>query len=205
MGIVTRVCVLRSGGEYTPAHVQWLARQVPGLVCISDVDVTGVPIIPLRHSWPGWWSKMELFSDILDGDLLYLDLDTVVIGDLAELETVAKTTMLSDFYFPHRPASGLMYIAQSDKAKAWQEWMKNPTGHQRRCRTAEYHGDQGFLRGVIGDCQRWQDVLPGSVVSYKAHCKSGVPDGAAVVCFHGNPRPWSSGEYWVPALESCDD
>lgn len=187
---VQRVCVLRSGGEYTPAHVQWLARQVPGLVCISDVDVPGVPTIPLRHSWPGWWSKMELFSDILDGDLLYLDLDTVVIGDLAELESVGKTTMLSDFYFPHRLGSGLMYIAQSDKAKVWQEWMKNPAGHQRRCRTAEYHGDQGFLRGVIGDCQRWQDVFPGAVVSYKVHCKNKIPDGAKIVCFHGQPRPW---------------
>nr|WP_145924153.1 hypothetical protein [Halomonas elongata] len=39
---------------------------------------------PLAHGWPGWWSKLELFRPH-GGDLLYLDLDTVVRGDLQPL------------------------------------------------------------------------------------------------------------------------
>ena len=62
------VTVLRSGGEYGPRHVQWLARQIPGLVCLSDRKVEGVETIPLRHDWPGWWAKMEMFSDVIDED-----------------------------------------------------------------------------------------------------------------------------------------
>jgi hypothetical protein len=53
-----------------------------------------------------------------------------------------------------------------------------------------------------GKAARWQDVLPGQVVSYKIHVqldpKKGkhignglVPAGTRVVCFHGQPRPWA--------------
>lgn len=202
MGSVRRVCVLRSGGEYGPEHVQWLARQVPGLVCLSDVSVAGVPTVALRHGWPGWWSKLELFSDAIPGDLLYLDLDTVVIGDLSGFE-VGQTTMLSDFYWPERPASGLMYISEQDKAAVWDGWIADPAGHMAKQRGRGGIGDQGFIAECLSPA-RWQDLLPGKVVSYKAHCRNGVPEGAEVVCFHGKPRPWHCGESWVPSLEGND-
>jgi len=197
------VCVLRSGGEFGPDHVRWLARQVPGLHCMSDVHVSGVPNIPLRHRWLGWWAKMELFRPGPPHDLLYLDLDTVVLGDLAPLIDAAggRTTLLSDFYRPAQPASGLMYIAHADKAKVWRHWCRSPAGHMARASTTACWGDQGILRQVLGDgVQRWQDVAPGQVVSYKAHCRRGVPAGADVVCFHGNPRPWDAKQSWVPPL-----
>lgn len=197
------MCVLRSGGEYGPEHVQWLARQVHGLVCLSDTPVDGVPCIPLQHEWPGWWSKMELFRPDILGDLFYIDLDTVVLGDLDTVIEAAsgKMTMLSDFYWPDRPASGLMYIAAADKEKVWQEWMIDPAEHMARRGGRGTIGDQGFLGRVLGDSvQRWQDVAPGTVVSYKAHCKGGVPSSAKLACFHGQPRPWDCGKEWVPAL-----
>lgn len=196
MGI-KRVCVLKSGGEFTPKHVKWLARQVPGLICLSDVPVDGVETIPLIHNWPKWFSKFELFRPDIDGDLLYFDLDTVIVGDLESLD-VGKTTMLSDFYRPHLPASGLMYIKQEDKQRVWDYWIKNPVGHMQRARTTQCWGDQGILRGVLGrGVNRWDEGL---AVSYKVHCKRGVPKGASVVCFHGNPRPWNARQNWIPAL-----
>ena len=196
---VTRVCVLRSGGEFGPSHVQWLARQVPGLVCLSDIEIPGVHTVPLRHRWPGWWSKMELFSGSIPGDLLYLDLDTVVLGDLAELEQVGQTTLLEDFYKPGLLASGLMYIRGSDKRRVWESWISDPEGHMKRCQSRERWGDQGFLQDVL-PAQTWQQALPGKVVSYKVHCQKSVPHGARVVCFHGKPRPWSARQSWVLPL-----
>lgn len=197
--MVTRVCVLRAGKEYGPQHVQWLARQVPDLICLSDVAVPGVPTVPLRTGWPGWWAKLELFGGAIDGDLLYLDLDTVVLGDLAPLEAVGRTTALRDFYHPGLVGSGLMYIAEADKSAVWDVFTADPVGHMARCSKWPRWGDQGFLQEYM-PAQRWQDVLPGAVVSYKAHCRRGVPPGARVVCFHGKPRPWEARETWIPKL-----
>lgn len=187
---VTPVTVLRSGGEYTPAHVQRLAKQIPNLTCFSDVPVPGVRCIPLKHNWPGWWSKMELFSSVLDTDILHFDLDTTVVGDITPLLKVGKTTLLSDFYYPDALGSGLMYIHKSDKAKVYNAFIKQPEAIMARFKTPPMIGDQGFLNEVLNTAQMWQKVLPNQVVSYKVHCKMGVPKGASVVCFHGKPRPW---------------
>lgn len=201
--MVKRVCVLRSGGDYGPEHVQWLARQTVALECLSDVPVPGVKTIPLQHDWPGWFAKFELFRPDLSGDLLYLDLDTVLLHGLQPLIEAARhrTTLLSDFYRPAQPASGLMYIAEADKEKVWRHWMRDPAGHMARARTTRCWGDQGILRQVLGDgVQRWQDVAPGQVASYKVHCRQGPPPGARVVCFHGTPRPWAAPDDWIPPL-----
>ncbi len=37
-------------------------------VCLSDVDVPCERIF-LKHGWPGWWSKVELFSEVVLGHL----------------------------------------------------------------------------------------------------------------------------------------
>lgn len=192
---MTPVCVLRSGGEYGPEHVRWLARQVPGLVCLSDVPVPGVETVALRYGWPGWWSKLELFGGAIDGDLMYYDLDTVVLGPVPVPD---RTTVLRDFYYPHRMGSGLMYIAKADKSRVWGAWCADPTGHMRR---AGRWGDQAFLQGFFGSAQRWQDIAP--VYSYKVHCRQALPVDAAVVCFHGKPRPWACGAAWVPKLNGA--
>ena len=193
------VTVLRSGGEYEARHVRWLAKQVPGLVCLSDTRVQGVLTVPLRYDWPKWWPKMELFSDAIDGDLLHIDLDTVVLGSLDAFD-VRRTTMLSDFYRPHLLASGLMYIKQEDKAAIWAAFLSDPKGHMKRHDRFPLIGDQGFLNGRI-KAARWQDVLPGQVASYKVHCHNGPPPTAKVVCFHGQPRPWGVRHNWIPRLE----
>lgn len=188
----TSVTVLKSGGEYRPEHVQRLAKKVPGLVCLSDVDIPGVPTVKLQHNWPGWWSKMELFSPLFDTDLLHIDLDTLIVGDIAPFLKVGKTTLLDDFYYPGTLASGLMYIRHEDKTKVWAEFMKNPEGVIGAYVKPPLIGDQGFLNTVI-KAQIWQEVLPKAVVSYKVHCQEGIPPGASIVCFHGKPRPWDVG------------
>lgn len=192
---VTRVCVLRAGPEYTPGHAQWLAQQVPGLTVLSDVDVPGIPRVALQHDWSGWFAKMELFRPDLRGDFLYLDLDTVVLGDLAALEG-GPTRMLSDFYRPKQVASGFMWLTEEDRAKVWEHWMRDPAGHMRRAVTSQCWGDQGIIAEALPHAERWGP----EVVSYKVHCRATgkPPADARVVCFHGQPRPWGVKHSWVP-------
>ena len=188
---MTPACVLRSGGDFTAEHVQWLARQVPGLVCLSDVPVRGVPVIPLEHGWPGWWSKMEMFGPSLDGDVLMIDLDTVV---LTLPEQPSETTVLADFTKPEIMGSGFMYVTAEDRARVWQAWMQDPAKHMRDNQRWPKWGDQGFLQDYLGGSAKWG----GEVVSYKVHCRDGLPKGTRVVCFHGKPRPWNVKASWIP-------
>lgn len=190
----TLVCVLRSRGDFAPAHVQWLASQVPGLVCLSDCDVPGVPTVRLRTKWPGWWAKMEAFdTELIPGDVLLMDLDTVVLQVPALPDC---TTVLDDFYRPELMGSGFMFLKAPDRNRAWALFNLNPERHMRECVTRRRWGDQGFLNPIIGNSRRWGP----EVRSYKAHCLNGVPAGTQVVCFHGRPRPWKSGAAWVPPL-----
>lgn len=186
--MVTNLCVLRSGGDFKPEHVQRLAKQVPELVCLSDVPVEGVKTIPLLYGWPGWWSKLEIFRPNIEGDVFYLDLDTLVQRMPAMPEV---TTVLSDFRKQHLMASGLMFIKQEDKAAIWEAFTADPEKHMRECTKWPRWGDQGFLHDFLKDAQRWQKVI--KVCSYKFHCKPDISNKWDVVCFHGQPRPWDIG------------
>lgn len=195
------VCVLQTkrmsrGGHYGPQHVRWLRDQVPGdFVCLSSVDVPGVDTIPLKHGWPGWWSKIELFSDAIDGDLLYLDLDSVVTGDLQNLKR-DRTTVCSDFLRPQHVNSSVMYICQDDKPRVYDTFCRKPEWYMREYRRwpAKW-GDQGFIENCLLDVQRFDKGL---VRSYRKECRQGVIKGTMVVSFHGKPKPWDVREDWVP-------
>jgi hypothetical protein len=174
-------CVLKTGGDYDSDYV---AHFLDGL----NEHVENFEFMLLAGSeYPGWWSKMELFRPDVKGDLLYFDLDTMIVGDLDDILAVDRLTVLSDFNVPDRMASGMMFIPEYERASIWNEWIADPEGHMR---AAGGHGDGGFLAKYWARAQRWQDIVPGQVVSYKNHVRDkGVPAEARVVCFHGRPRP----------------
>jgi hypothetical protein len=212
------VAVLRSGGMYRPDHVRELRAQIalwaPGEAfgCLTDTVIPGVLTHKLAHDWPGWWSKIELFRPGLFPDglrLLYLDLDSVVVGSLAPLLARRERFLaLEDFY--RRPpeyarglGSGVMGWTAGDPLVAswYHEFTSDPQTYMRAC---GYGGDQRYIEtaltvgGTWSELTFWQDVCPAALVSYKVHCLNGqIPPGARVVCFHGRPKPWQ-----VPALEA---
>ncbi|ELH8609714.1 hypothetical protein Q8V93_003444 [Enterobacter asburiae] len=192
--------VMKSGGEYCPEHVQRLHAQFHGLasVCLSDVTIPDVKTVPLRHDWPGWFAKMELFNpDLIQDDILYFDLDTLIIGNPEPYLHDDRFRMLSDFYHPEKPASGMMFIPHSKKSRIWDAWMKAPQKWIQK-----YRGDQDVLQTICGrDVERFGS----SVKSYKVHVAAlgmpgwhsrrslgtgRIPLGTDVLCFHGYPRPW---------------
>lgn len=206
-----RICtVLKSGPEYRPEHAIWLAEQIhrhnpqAEIICLTDTDLNH-PLIkaqPLKHPWRGWWSKLNLFDDEqVPGDVFYLDIDTCVVGPLQQLVSRDHTTMLRDFYRQELPASGVMFIHQRDKAKIWKKFNEDPAKWMARCTTRAHWGDQGFYRFCDIRPRFWQEDLPNKVFSYKVHnLRRNYPASAALVCFHGKPRPWESGAAWVPSL-----
>lgn len=197
--------VLRSGGVYKPSHVQVLARQIrtwlPGadVFCLADVDVPEVPVTRLDYDWPGWWSKMELFRPDISGDLLYFDLDTVIRGPLDDIAAVNRLTLLRDLYCKgehryDRLQSAVMYLPKACRAEIWHAFLADS---RRAIRNHTIGGDQEFLeKHWQTKAARWQDIVGNQIVSYKVHCRSGIPEGARVICAHGKPKLWD-----VPAFQ----
>ena len=96
-----------------------------------------------------------------------------------------------------------MFLPEADRAEVWEQFSKNP-----RAAMMEFSrgGDQRVLEHhYLARAQRWQDVLPGQVVSYKAHCCQNVlgkgpvyrstPEGTRIIAFHGTPRPWYTEQF----------
>jgi hypothetical protein len=193
---LTIACVMKSGGIY---DASWVAKLQAGVaknlliqhhfVCLSDVDVP-CERIPLEYDWPGWWSKIELFK--LEGPVLYFDLDTAIVGNLSEVARVATenaTTVLQDFYrLGAGIGSGVMAWDSLDLCRGlFDIFEADPDGWQKKLGG---RGDQGFLEeaGYAQHYHRWQLDLPGQIVSYKVHCRNGIPPDARVVCLHGQPK-----------------
>lgn len=139
--------------------------------------------VAVQSTWPGWWSKMELFDPAINGDILYFDLDTIIVGPIDELFT-GYLTLLADFNVPKLVETGVMFLPEVDREEVWSAWSSDPQAVMKKYRT-----DGAFLREFYSDAYRWQDVLPGKLVSYKNHCRQVVPRDASVVCFHGRPKP----------------
>lgn len=211
--MITIACVLKTGGDYDVDYVRRLQVGVAAhlsvpyrFVCLSDVDVP-CERIPLVHSWPGWWAKMELFK--LRGPVLYLDLDTVIVGSLDQLANHISTLqgsliMLRGFYKQDR-CSGLLGW-NGDVSKVfddfYESYAKTATFKQRPNATymiagrQQFRGDQEWLReylkgaGSSLSVTMAQDIMPG-IYSYKVHVQrtEKLPQDAKIICFHGRPRP----------------
>ena len=221
------VSVLRTGLEYQAEQARFLHAQLPpDAVCMTNLpDIKGIETVPLLDSdLIGWWAKMELFNPdgpLGDEDLFYLDVDTLIVGDIQNVIDAARgqrnIVMLSDFYHPEHPASGMMFIPARVKRRIWNAWNINPYWYMVRHRPAGRGGDQGFIAEHAGQITRWDELCPGAAVSYKKHIAAPgmpgyteglsigngtVPAGAAVVCYHGQPRPWNLDQSCKPSLSA---
>ena len=178
-----------------------------------------VPPHMIKHvltEWPGirgskksWWYKMQLFDPAHhSGQLLYLDLDTVIVNSLDWITHLSPYHFwaIRDFKTLWKPKfqginSSVMYWHTERFAKIWTEFAEQDI--PRLC--AKYHGDQDYLSAVFKPNQRrffpekqaqswrWQ-ALDGGMDPYKRlhrHPGMGTHFGpeTSLLIFHGQPKP----------------
>lgn len=173
------LCVLKSGGAYTAAHVERLRWQVgKPVLCLTDDANVVFPTLPLELNLPGWWSKLELFRHDL-GRVCYLDLD-VTVQRLDFIEKVSQEGLwgMRDAYSPNG-------CHLNSSVMIW-------TGSRP-------HLVEGFAMGNVhlypGGDQQWiaehepdlHFIHPPDIVSFKKH---GKPANAGIIVYHGKPKPW---------------
>lgn len=201
--MLTVACVLRSGGRYSAEWVRKLrdgvARHMSAehrFVCLSDVSVP-CERIELTESMPGWWSKMELFKPgQFDGPVLFLDLDSLIVGDVAPLaRTSPGFTMVSDFYSP-RLGNSCVLSWVGDYSAIWSAFIADPAQimDDRDRMPGARVGDQSFIHDTLGAFDTFD---PAQVVSFKKDAQRGPGPDARVVCFHGDPKPDAPSARWA--------
>lgn len=199
--------VLRTGGDtYDHRYVNTVATNIlnntslnVNITCLTD-DSSGInpelvtSIIPLKHDYKGWWSKIELFRpDIFPGDrVFYLDLDTVIVKNIDEL--LMNDSMFSgirDLYHYNFMQTGLMSWNPNYNHQIYERFVPRASSIMKNC----IEGDAGWIRENLHNYDYLQDKFPNKIVSYKAHCVNkntqevSIPKDASIVCFHGIPRP----------------
>lgn len=170
------------GAKYVRALKRMVSRHLSfphRFVCLSDKQHQDVECIPLTPGRTGWWNKLELFRHgLFDGRVMYLDLDTVVVGSLDALSQSPGIIHLRDWGWTRDVyGSGVMVWDSGQHSEIWDRF--DPNSFTR------FHGDQDWITELGG----WDRFPPELARSYRYHCKSGVPDGCSVVCFHGEPKP----------------
>lgn len=223
--MTTVACVLRNGGGFDPSYVHrlfdavrryWAGRL--DFLCLTDTPINHPKVreIPLEYDWPGYWAKLEFFRPDVKGELLTFDLDTMIVGSLADIQKARFHTMLRSFKWKERLASGMMFLPEAVRPVIWNRWILCPAKWMRVHRWpnpgGHLTGDQGFLQETwersgwgsgrtpdrdwqINGIHRWQKDYPGQIQSYKRHVRKAgaVGSNARVICFHGPPRPHEIG------------
>ena len=217
-------CVIH-GTAYDWTYVEklynMLSRHIPqGIkMHVYTEHDRSVPPHMIKHcleDWPGitgpkksWWYKMQLFNtEHYQGDLLYLDLDVVVMSDISWMFALSteKFWSIRDFRYLQNENQGSMNssVMWWDTQRfhyVWDEFCKTEKRHW----FLKYPGDQDFISDTVNiqnrrffDQQRikswrWQCLDGGYDFSKKQWKIPGagtaIDHETSILVFHGNPKP----------------
>jgi len=183
--------------EYTRDWVRKFRRMVGEALphaefrCLTNVGIEGVETIPLKHEYPGWWSKVELFRPDLpvEGRLLYLDLDTLIVGDLTELTLFESTPA---FMPPSYKIHSTQEVGGEDVVNVYNSsvivWNKGQGTelyeHFDSIKMNSLRGDQDWF----GYISPHYSTLPTKWFSKLRYCKKGPPGECKIILC----MPWKN-------------
>jgi len=170
----------------------------------------------ILEEWPGisgprksWWYKMQLFNpEHHQGDLLYFDLDVVLVNDINWIITASTEFFwtIRDFRYLQRPAlqimnSSLMWWNVERFSYIWEDFRAKDIN----LITKKFPGDQDYLHSVIehkkkryfpdGHAESWRWQAHDGGYDFRSR-RSKIPGQGTVIkpttsilVFHGRPKP----------------
>ncbi len=172
--------------------------------CLSDRPIDGIDCLIPAEQWPGWWMKTLLFR-YADGFNLYLDLDVVIVGNLDGLVSERLSMPANWAQSGHGGCQSSVMAWGHDYSVLPDLFNVNELEAPEGGNCGRYHGlwgDQEFITLHLGNPGDGTVEPMHGIVSYKYHARNGLPEGAKVVCFHGEPKPGQVQDAWVRAARS---
>lgn len=223
-GIIDCACVIHSDGYdwiYVDRLYNMLKRSLSNGIRMHVYTEANrkVPEPYIKHElkeWAGvsgpkksWWYKMQLFNpENFSGDMLYFDLDTIILRSIDWLPVLSteKFWTIKDFKYLQNDLvseinSSVMWWNVERFAYVWEKFNQQDLKNIIR----KYKGDQDFLHDTINynnrryfdttqlKSYRWQ-VLDGGYDFEKRHYRQPgkgpfISGDTSIVVFHGQPKP----------------
>jgi len=209
------VWCMNTGNHAPDREVRILKRQVdrhlsePHIFqCISEHHIDGIHNVQPINNLPGWWGKINLFHHCVSHSRnLWLDLDMVVTGSLDALVRPLSGSQLRCGlnWAAHDPGScqsSMMYW-EGDSAQVISDKFDHadatwPPVHTEWSKSHPQCGDQEWMSYLRDTGQLSVEYFTQSeLISYKYHCRAGLPPDTRVVSFHGKPKPADVSDDWV--------
>jgi len=170
--------------------------------------------VSLKHGWPGWWSKLELFRPDIDlrGRVLYLDLDTLVMQDLDPVFDWPGELGICNAIGPKhmdRLEDGKMTYCQFNSSMmTWTAGMTIPYDMFQPSDMDRFRGDQDFLTELHRTLDRPKiQTYPSSWVTKVRFCpdKGNKPDPKAkvILAMPGKNEVLAKRHAWVREAWVC--
>jgi hypothetical protein len=207
------VACVRTGPKFPFMYVERLRNMVArhmGLpyvfVCLTDQRerCDGTIFVDVKEiGLPGWWSKLVLFEPSWreTSQIIYLDLDTVIIGDLAPLADVPHEFAILEspvrahgvVSYPCKYNSSVMTIAGGRCGFMWQRFDKQ---RSRLMLEHDRYGDQKAIEELYPDAAILNRLMPkGFFCNYRDLTM--IEPKASVINFGGNNKPHNCPIHWV--------
>ena len=186
--------------------------------CITD-DARGldpaVDVVPLWSDFatiasphggrnPSCYRRLRVFAPdiapVLGERFVCLDLDTVIVGDVAPLFDRPEDFVIWGETDPRSFYNGSMFLLRAGaRPRVWDEF--DPQRSPQRAKAAgKFGSDQGWISYCLGKGEATWSRRDG-VYSYRVHLKphgGRLPANARIVMFHGHEDPWG------PAAQRLD-
>lgn len=212
------VAAVWTGSKYEPAYVQRLFnmvhRHLPEheKVCLTDHRQSELPLGVRRvdvtpDKLPGWWAKMRLYDPVwrTDQRVIYLDLDTVIVGDISPLSTMTDPLSICGSFtraaghptWPCRYGSCAQVINPSLDDMIWRRFSAKRAEIMARCGG---FGDQMAVEELYPSATILQGVMPrGFFLDRRGLMANRIiqPAETRVVVFGGQVRPHNCGVKWA--------
>lgn len=189
---LTVACAFKESDGFTNEYVDRLRANVAEH-CHTEYDfevVVPTRVLPVKAR--GFWIKLELFKKgRFNGPVVYLDLDTIIVGDVTELFTYPHEFTMGTDWNKKRPAPNSTFMAWDGRQDlSYLDTPLDATTLKRYSRGGRW-GDQAYIYEKVKLPVTWvEQIAPDALVSYKFHVRDkGVPPSAKIVAFHGSPRP----------------